>query len=86
MKKIVVLLASLIMLALCQQSIAKGGGARSSGKSATAGTGSKSSSTSVHGYTKKSGTSVAPYKRSTGDPSKSNWVFHGIVTGDFTEA
>lgn len=36
------------------------------------GTGSKASSTSVRGYTKKDGTYVAPARRSTPDSSKSN--------------
>jgi len=38
------------------------------------GTGSKSSSTNVKGYTKKNGTYVAPAKRSTPDSTtKNNW-------------
>lgn len=42
------------------------------------GTGSKSSSSRVRGYTTKSGTHVAPYSRSTADKSKNNnWSTKG---------
>ena len=40
--------------------------------SSGSGTGSKTNSTSVKGYTKKDGTYVAPSKRSTPDGTKSN--------------
>lgn len=65
----------LICLALVVSGAAearKTSGSRSS--SPGYGTGSKSSSTSVRGYTKKNGTYVAPSRRSTPDSTtRNNW-------------
>lgn len=72
-------LLALVLISLCVPSIAEAkGGSRSSGKSSsksyksTPGTGSKSNSSSVRGYTKKNGTYVAPYKKSTPDKNARN--------------
>ena len=44
------------------------------------GTGSKASSTTVHGYTKKEGTTVQPYHRTTPDSTqKNNYSTRGNV-------
>jgi hypothetical protein len=67
---------SLILATLvCVSLIAAGNAeARKSYSSSGYGTGSKSSSTRVSGYTKKTGTYVAPARRSTPDrTTQNNW-------------
>ena len=55
---------------------AKGGGRHSN--SVGPGTGSSSSSTPVHGYTKKDGSYVEPHQRSTPDKKfENNWTTKG---------
>lgn len=57
-------LAIAVTFAIASPAISKGGGHSTS---ASPGTGSKSSSTHVHGYTKKDGIYVEPHQRSTPD-------------------
>ena len=79
-KKVIPMKGVLLSILLCLSLLANGVaearkssyGIRSS--SYGYGTGSKSSSTSVSGYTKKNGTYVAPAKRSTPDSTtRNNW-------------
>jgi hypothetical protein len=82
MKRPMILLAAALSLALCVEASAggkggKGGGSsRSSGssrsRSYSPGTGSKSSHTTSRGYTRKNGTHVDSYKRSTPDKTINN--------------
>jgi hypothetical protein len=80
-----ILVALLIVFGMASVAEAGKGGSRSGSRSggsskstSKSGTGSKSSNTSVCGYTKKSGTYVAPHRRTTPDHTqKNNWTTKG---------
>ena len=67
---------ALLFAAAATGVFAKGGGSHAG--SYSPGTGSKSSSTAVHGYVKKDGTYVEPHQRSTPDSKfDNNWTTKG---------
>jgi hypothetical protein len=84
-----IFVTSLAMLAVCagdtQAGPGKGGGGgkggpRSSSRSSSPGTGSRSSSTRVRGYTTKNGTRVESHLRSTSDGNfRNNYSTRGNV-------
>lgn len=92
MRRMITVAVALAIIGLGSDlALARGGGGHSSGGHAYSssghstrngagapGTGSKSSYTSVRGYTKKNGTYVAPSKRSTADHNfNNNWSTKG---------
>ena len=79
MKNIIYVLIAMVVFSVAVPSVSnakgKSGGYSSDSYSSSPGTGAKSSSTHVSGYTRKDGTQVSGHERSTPDKSfENNWT------------
>ena len=81
------LIFALLAISISLPTFARSGGSHSGGTSYSSGTGAKASHDRVSGYTKKDGTRVATYDRSTRDATKNNnWSTKGNVNPETGKA